>query len=268
MPANAGFSFTSLLYIIMINYPKSAMNWINLPDEQKNIFNRIAAKDGDPNMDGQDWFDHLVPSELQDNASEVEVFMNGGTVEQQVWVYDQGTNSGHYETVSYEISDKDVSRIQSGHNGGEYNSDNTIMEDASTNRSRGSDNMTETEVADAQSIIESETVLVDGGEITTEAQSVVPDAASAATEATESILDSVLESVLPVTYGAKAAQSMWDHTDHMPTEERVAVTALAGGGATLATYAALTIPGVNIVLGGIALYKVGTAAHKWATSQQ
>ena len=155
-----------------VTLTQSQLNWVNLPTEQKDMFNNIAAKDGDPSMDGYDWFDHLVPPELQDNASEVEVFMNGGTVEQTVWVHDQGRGSGHYETVTHEISDKDVSRIESGANGGEYTTDNTIMEDSSINRARGADDMTATELEAAEVTVESDTILIDGAEIVSDATTV------------------------------------------------------------------------------------------------
>ena len=75
--------------------------------------------------------------------------MNGGTVTTEEWTYDQGRGSGHYEAVETELPDRDISRVESGANGGEYTPDNTIMEDASINRARGADNMTEVEYADA-----------------------------------------------------------------------------------------------------------------------
>ena len=254
----------------MSNPSQSDANWDNLSPEQQAMFNRIASKDGDPNMDGQDWFEHLVPSQLQENPEQVEVFMNGGTVTDEVWVYDQGTNSGHYETVTHEIPDKDVSRIQSGHNGGEYTPENTIMEDSSANRSRGAEDMSPEELESIEEANAFEAELIDQAETYNEVADTTTAAYTATTsagEAADSFLDTVLDGVLPATYGAKAAHIMWDRTDHMPTQERVAVTALAGGGATLATYTALaTVPGLNLVLGGIALYKLGTATHKMLTA--
>lgn len=269
-----------------ISYTTSEMAWINMPAEQKDMFNSIAYKDGNPDLDGYDWFNHLVPSELQDNPQEVEVFMNGGEVTQEVWVYDQGTNSGHYETVTHELPDRDVSRIQSGQNGGEYTPDNTVMENSSINRSRQADNMSAEDLESAQEAAAVDAELIDGGATTftdvskatvseaTDAASnttattadVVETGASAA-EAGDSLLENVLEGVLPITYGAKAAHYVWKDTSDMDTQERVAVTALAGGATVGVTYTALAcIPGLNIVLGGVALWKVGTAVHKWANT--
>ena len=246
------------------------MAWINLPSDQKEVFNNIAAKDGDPSMDGYDWFEHLVPTEIQDQPAMVDVFMDGGTVTKDVWVYDQGAASGHYEQVSFEMADKDVSRIQSGANGGEYTTDNTIMENASANRARGADNMSAEELESIQEANALEAELLDGAEVLTEsaeASTTAFQTAATTAEAGDGLLGAVLDGVLPATYGAKLAHEVWKETDHMPTGERVATAALAGGIATGATYTALAVvPGLNLVLGGIALYKLGTAAHKWATS--
>ena len=246
------------------------MAWINLPSDQKEVFNNIAAKDGDPSMDGYDWFDHLVPSELQDNAAEVETFMNGGTVTQEVWVYDQGRGSGHYETVTHEISDKDVSRIESGANGGEYTTDNTIMEDSSINRARGADNMTGDELEAAEAAVEADTVLIDGAtEFSAVADSTVETMAVSGAEAADSFVDVVLDGVLPVTYGAKAAQAVWESTEGMDDGERLAVTALGGGAAVATTYTALAvIPGLNLVLGGVALWKLGEAIYNASQAEE
>ena len=69
---------------------------------------------------------------LKDSPESVTTYMQGGTI-----TLDDGT--------VHEIPDRDVSRITSGDNGGEYTTDNTVMENSSVNRSRGADNMTEAE---------------------------------------------------------------------------------------------------------------------------
>ena len=120
------------------------LNFANLEPHVQDKFIAIARKDPEGRT-AAEWFEHLVPDQLQDSSFETETFMDGGTVTREEWVYDQGTNSGHYESVEYEIGDRDVSRIESGHNGGEYTHDNTIMEDSSVNRSRGAENMTDAE---------------------------------------------------------------------------------------------------------------------------
>ena len=61
--------------------------WNALPLEAKGMFYDIAGKPGS-DMSSLEWFAHLVPSSLQDNPQEIEVFMNGGTVTKEVWVHE------------------------------------------------------------------------------------------------------------------------------------------------------------------------------------
>jgi hypothetical protein len=106
----------------------------------------------------------------------------------------------------------------------------------------------------------------DAATVTTSTTDVVSTGASTA-EAGDSLLENVLEGVLPITYGAKAAHHVWKNTSDKDTNERVAVAALAGGATVATTYTAIAcIPGLNLVLGGVALWKVGTAVHKWANA--
>ena len=229
------------------------------------MFNNIAAKDGNPDLDGYDWFEHLVPESLQDNPQEVEVFMNGGTVEQQVWVHDQGMASGHYETVTHDISDKDVSRIQSGANGGEYTPDNTIMEDASINRARGADNMTAQELEAAEATVEAESTLIDGGEIITEATEVAEGAVTTATEVSSDILGTVTDvasDILAPAIGAYMAGTTV--ANHMESEQdKIGYGLLAAGGGALL---ACTPPG-QIAIAGVAIYKLTYRASAWMLKQ-
>lgn len=250
-----------------ITLSPSQLAWVNLSSEQKDMFNNIAYKDGNPDLDGYDWFEHLVPDTIQDQPEMVETYMNGGTVTQDVWVHDQGMANGHYEQVTYEVADKDVSRITSGANGGEYTPDNTVMEDASTNRARGGDNMTSDELDSINEANSFEADFIDGAEVITDGYSTSAEVAVSTVEATDGLLDAVLDGLLPVTYGAKAAHATWQATADMDDGERLATTALMGGAAVGTTYAACAfIPGVNLVLGGIAIYKVGKAVHKWAVA--
>ena len=258
----ASFFCTFFLKLMTIT---NTTAWDALPLDSRVMFYDIASKEGST-MTGAEWFYHLVPNQIQDQPDMVEVYMNGGTVTREVYVHDQGRAGGHYEQVEYNIADKDVSRIQSGANGGEYTTENTIMEDASANRARGGDNMTAEELESIETSNALEAEFLDGAEVFTESTDTMEVVTSAA-EATDSFLEAVLDGVLPVTYGAKAAQAVWDTTDKMDTGERIAVTALGGGGVVLGTYTALSlVPGLNLVLGGIALYKAGTAIHKLATS--
>ena len=144
------------------------------------------------------------------------------------------------------------------------------MEDASANRARGAEDMTTSEAEAIQEANALEAELIDGGEVLTETSNTAVDQLATVAdtaEAADGLLETVLDGVLPATYAAKAAQMAWNATEEMDTGERVATTALISGGTALTTYTALaTIPGLNLVLGGIAIYKVGTAVHKWATT--
>ncbi len=101
--------------------------WNNLPPEVQSIFGNVADKS---DFTGFAWFEHLVPESLMDSPNEILSFMNGNP--------------------QLGVTDKDVSRIESGHNGGEYTPDNTVMEDMSVNRARGAENMTESEFTTAE----------------------------------------------------------------------------------------------------------------------
>ena len=63
---------------------------------------------------------------------------------------------------------------------------------------------------------------------------VLPSVAETAT-AGDTIVETVLDGVLPVTIGAKCAHSVWKSTEHMDDGERLAVTALGGGVGVLGT---------------------------------
>jgi len=251
-----------------ITLTPTQLAWVNLPADQKARFENIAAKDGDPDMDAYDWFEHLVPEPIQDQPEMVDVFMDGGTVTQEVYVPAQGRAGGQYEQVEYTVSDKDVSRIQSGKNGGEYTKENTVMEDASANRSRGAEDMTPEELQDIQEANQLEAEMLESAEVLQDSAAENADVLMSATEATDTVLDAVLDGVLPATYGARVAHYAWTQTSDMEAGERIATTALVGGGGVLATYGALSlVPGLNLVLGGIAVYKLTKAGIHYMEKQ-
>ena len=147
------------------------LNFANLETHVQDKFIAVARKDPEGRT-AAEWFEHLVPENLQDSSYETEVFMDGGTVTREEWVYDQGRGSGHYETVEYDIGDRDVSRIESGHNGGDYTHDNTIMEDSSVNRSRGAEDMTDSEFDVAVDANAADATLIDGSSEVIEASNI------------------------------------------------------------------------------------------------
>ena len=243
------------------SYTTSEMAWINMPTEQKDMFNSIAYKDGNPDLDGYDWFNHLVPSELQDNPQEVEVFMNGGEVTQEVWVYDQGTNSGHYETVTHELPDRDVSRIQSGENGGEYTPDNTVMEDASINRSRQADNMSAEDLESAQDAAALDAELIDGGTTFAESADTATEVLEASPEVASELLGATGEFLADVAAPAIGAYMAGSYVSSKckTTKDKVGYGSLAAGTGALLC---LTPPG-QTVLAITCGVKLGIRIAKW-----
>ena len=250
-----------------ISLSPSQLAWVNLPTEQKDIFNAIAYKDGNPDLDGYNWFEHLVPNTIQDQPEMVEVFMNGGTVTQEVWVQDQGMANGHYEQVSYEVADKDVSRITSGANGGEYTPDNTVMEDASLNRARGGDNMTTEELESVEAANASEVQLIDGGDVITETSDVTVNALEAG-EATSDILgtavDVISDIAAPAIGAYVAGTAVAKHMDS--DQDKLGYGALAAGGAALLCMTPVGATALTLYCGGRLFWKGCNALSNWANS--
>jgi hypothetical protein len=238
-----------------MTYAEATQYWNALSPEQKQTFYAYASK-SEGNHTAFEWFNHLIPDDIKDQPEMVEVFMDGGTIV---------TADGD----TLEIADKDLSRIQSGQNGGEYTTDNTIMEDASANRSRGSADMSEDELELVEASNTAEAKLMDSGDIFDSSELVESTTSSTeilttTAEAGDGLAGALIEGILPVTYGAKAAHAVWKSTDHMPMQDRVATTSIAAGGAVLGTYTALAvIPGANLLLGGYAVYKGARMFHRW-----
>lgn len=250
-----------------ITLTASQLAWVNLPSEQKEVFNNIAYKDGNPDLDGYDWFEHLVPSNIQDQPEMVEAFMDGGTVTQEVWVHDQGIANGHYEQIQVEVADKDVSRVTSGANGGEYTLDNTVMEDASANRARGGDNMTTEELESIEAANTAEAGLIDGGEIVESTVEVTSGAVEAA-EATTDVLGVAVDVLSDVVAPALGAYVAGTEVAKRCDNERDAL--VLGGAAAVGVGILCTTPigaaGLSLYCGYKLLYRGAEAISKWANS--
>jgi len=226
------------------------LNFANLEPHVQDKFFAVAAKDPDGST-AVEWFEHLVPDSLQDSSHETEVFMDGGTVTQEVYVYDQGRASGHYETVEHNIGDRDISRIEAGVNGGEYTQDNTIMEDSSTNRSRGGEDMTSTEYEAAEVSEAVDTSLIDGS-ASTEFFEATDASADLVTTAGESLSELIAPVIGSIIVGKAVADQFEKPVD------KIGWGSLAGGfGALLCT----TPPG-QFALGCYGIYSVGKLALK------
>lgn len=196
-----------------MTYAEATSFWLALPESEKQRFYSIAAKESSDHT-AFEWFNHLVPDELKDDPAQIEVFMDGGTVVS--------------EQVLHELPDRDVSRIESGHNGGDYTTDNTIMENSSVNRARGADNMSPEELDVAQADNTNAVNLLEQGEIISPDTTLVD---GIDTSLTEELLGGALEAVVPAIFSAKAAMYVSDHFD--TTEDKIGYGALSAGGTTL-----------------------------------
>jgi hypothetical protein len=223
-----------------------------LPQDIQDEF-YYAGRKGDWTQ--EEAYEHLVPDTLKDNPDEIRTFMNGGTVEQEVWVYDQGRASGHYELI--EISDKDISRIQAGKNGGEYSTENTIMEDMSDNRSRGGTDMTPEEY---QQVVDNNAVDTYNIENHFKESNMFEESQIIAPVAEETVMEAAMgalwEGVLPAAAAVTAGAYVGDKFEKK--EDRLGYGALAAGGGALL---ALTPIGQAAML-GFAGYKIFQAGQR------
>lgn len=211
-----------------MTYAEATQYWTALDDTAKSMFYNIASK-SDGNHTAYEWFMHLVPDELKDSPEEVITFMRGGTV-----VTPEGT--------MHDIPDRDVSRITSGENGGEYTTDNTIMENSSVNRARGADNMTDSELQQATEANALDADIIDGAEIvevggsTTETLTATADGMVVG-----DVLGTAANCVVAGVAAYKVGEAVYNNLpDDWTEDDKV----LATGGAAIGTAAlAFTPPG-------------------------
>lgn len=214
-------------------------NWDNLTQEQRDYFNRLA--EGDPERTGQAFFEDTVPSELQDDPTKLDVFLNGGTVTTYEWEDARGRAGGEYVEVEHELPDRDWSHDTSRANGGSDSADNGRWEDSSTNRSRGSANTTVEEQQAADTAAQRDVELLEEGDVTPD---VVEQAQLAAdftlgAEASELVAvaaDVTVDFLAPLVGGLAAAKVASDQFED--TDAKV----LAGGAAGVTAAAVLLTP--------------------------
>ncbi len=183
----------------MLLYSSDApAGWNSLPTPVKQKFYDIGQK-GD--WTAQEAYDHLVPDHLKDNPDEVVAWMDGDP--------------------SLGINDKDVSRIESGDNGGDYATDNTVMEDMSVNRSRGSDNMT-----DAEFDVTTEANSVDAEVIESHFEAVTEVTAEADT-IFETVTEGFFDALLPAVAAFKVGTYVADQFD--TTKDKLGYGSIGAG---------------------------------------
>ena len=209
--------------------------WNALPTPTKEQFHSIASK-GD--WTAQEAYDHLVPDTLKDNPEEVKAWMDGNP--------DIG------------VPDRDVSRIVSGANGGEYSPDNTAMEVSSVNRARGSADMTamEIEERDSRNAIDIQAIEdhYTGDEVSEMDSSALIDTTAAVgtagtlvADAAELAVDGILPVMAGLYVGAKLVDADLPLTD---TQKKVAVV-----GGSVGTFLLACTPPGQLAMGGWFTYK-------------
>jgi len=225
----------------MLLYSSNApAGWNALPTAVKEKFYNIASK-GD--WSATEAYDHLVPDTLKDNPQEVVAWMDGDP--------------------SLDIPDRDVSRIISGENGGEYSVENTIMEDMSVNRARGAADMNDFEF---DATVEQNAVDIDIIEAaydgSTEAVTQVAEVATetAGQAALESLGDAIGFMAPPIILAMKAGRAFSNDPDEQ-----------AGAAMTVGTIASVSMftPAAPLIGAGALLWSLwglGTTAVKWLNS--
>lgn len=221
--------------------------FLSLPTQVKNKFVAIANKG---EWSSREAFDHLVPDNLKDNPQEVLAWMDGG----DVTITDWNQQTKLYEETTYEVPDRDVSRIVSGENGGEYSVENTIMEDMSINRARRAADMTDSEYAtaleqNATDIDVIENAFEGATEIAYESAEVfiAPVAETAASSTLEVVGDAIGFAAPPVILAMKAGRALTDNPD-----EQVGAAMTVG---TVATVGMFT-PAAPLIAGGAFLWSM------------
>ena len=209
----------------MLLYSSDApAGWNALPTPIKQKFYDIGQK-GD--WTAQEAYDHLVPDHLKDNPDEVAAWMDGDP--------------------TLGINDKDVSRIESGDNGGDYSTDNTVMEDMSVNRSRGADNM-----SDAEFDVTTEVNKVDAQVIETHYDA-VSEVATEADTLFETVTEGFFDAILPAVAALKVGTYVANRFD--TTKDKLGYGSLGALGGASLMITPLGVP-IATVYGVYATYKL------------
>lgn len=248
--------------------------WLALPDSIKSYFYGIASK-SDAGHTAFEFFHTEIPDALKSDPDGIQLLLDGGTITVPVDTFEVGRASTSTDTVEYTLPDRDMSRVEAGANGGDYTPDNVVLEDASINRARGGVDMSDADYDTAAESISNDAQLIseriagDSADVVSsvaETSTSMDGAVISAAEASDGILETVLEGVLPVTVGAKLAHGVWtsDACSHMDTGEKTACAALGGGLGVLGTVAVVSNPIGAACVAAYGTYKlVGLGAKLW-----
>ena len=259
---------------VSMNITESNELFSQLPESIRNAFYAAASK-SDSGQTARQFFHTEIPDVVKSDPEGIDLLLNGGSVTVPVDTFEVGRASTGTDTVEYQLPDRDFSRVEAGVNGGDYTSENVVLEDASINRSRGGVDMTDTEYQSATDSVSADAELISEriGADTADVVSSVAETSTSmdgavitAAESADGILETVLEGVLPVTIGIKLAQKSWEQTEgeDMDTNTRVAITALTGGTGVLTTVAVISNPIGATCVAAYGTYKlVGLGVKLW-----
>lgn len=255
---------------VSMNIAESNELFSQLPESIRDAFYAVASK-SDSGQTARQFFHTEIPDVVKSDPEGIDLLLNGGSVTVPVDTFEVGRASTGTDTVEYQLPDRDFSRVDAGVNGGDYTSENVVLEDASINRSRGGVDMTDTEYQSATESVATDAELI-SERITTDTADVVTSVAETSTsmdgavitaaESSDGILETVLEGVLPVTVGAKCAHGVWKSTATMDTGDRIAVTAGAGGLGVAATAIVVANPIGAACVAAYGTYKLVTLGAK------
>lgn len=208
---------------------KLEVQYVNLTPAQKEYFEHLAANSDDEPID----YFEKVPEELRDDPKLVEAYLNGDP--------ELGT------------PDRDWSHHESRHNGGSDDADNGQFEDASTNRSRGSANMTEHEMTAAD-----ESDLDTVADLTEDVDTIARTTVMAEViEVGGGLAEFGLDVFAPLVGGGLAAKAVIDRQKTL--KSKIIYGGLTG---TVVTTALTTPPGA-FCLGLYMTYKLGRTGIKF-----
>ena len=162
------------------------------------------------------------------------------------------------DVVEY-MEARDVSRITSGHNGGDYTDENTVLELSGPNRARGATNITSAEVDEIHAFNAANAADIDSDTVEAASDALVAisaaDKAAGIGELAGPLTQGVLDCVLPAVAGAKVYQKLpkrWNRTQKAGTS----------AAAALATLGVVSNPVGAAVVAGIAIWKASGAIHR------
>jgi hypothetical protein len=237
---------------------ESAKYWIALPADQKQYFYNIAAKsDGDHTA--FEFFHTEIPDVVKHDPEGISILLDGGEVTVPVDGY-PGPGPGQLsdDTITVEMPDRDMSRVVSGENGGDYTPDNVVLEDAGINRSRQAADMSDADYQSASDAINADAEIIANRVADTPSDVITQTADTAESIDLLDVLDTVGDVIIPLSAGYTVYKSVSKSVQKSDAtaEEQAAIVAVATGG-SVAGMAALCLNPVTGPVVGVAAACIG-----------